>query len=160
MVLDLTNSSRYYRFNSEVPDAEHKGICYRKVYIHTYVLQRVLCQTRSSRPQIPCRGRGQAPQPSAVNHAVWEICTSLTSSPQKFVLMHCTHGFNRTGGDRTTALCQHAYPLTLAACCYIGYIIACVLMRLLGASVERSLRSFAEGRLPGIYKDGEHSLCQ
>lgn len=31
MVLDLTNSYRYYNFNDEFPDAEGKEIAYRKV---------------------------------------------------------------------------------------------------------------------------------
>jgi hypothetical protein len=33
MVLDLTNSSRYYNFAAEVPNAEQRGIFYRKVCI-------------------------------------------------------------------------------------------------------------------------------
>ena len=31
MVLDLTNSSRFYRFEAELPDAEKREIFYRKV---------------------------------------------------------------------------------------------------------------------------------
>ncbi|GAX84577.1 hypothetical protein CEUSTIGMA_g11998.t1 [Chlamydomonas eustigma] len=109
MVLDLTNSSRYYNFASEVPNAEQRGMFYRKV---------------------PCRGRGQTPPPAAVNQAVWEIFTFLEYFPQRYVLVHCTHGFNRT-----------------------GFIITCALTRLFESSVERSIKNFAEGRPPGIYKD-------
>jgi mRNA-capping enzyme len=47
--------------------------------------------------QIPCRGRGQTPPPAAVNQALWEIFTFLEYFPQRYVLVHCTHGFNRTG---------------------------------------------------------------
>jgi hypothetical protein len=46
--------------------------------------------------------------------------------------IHCTHGFNRT-----------------------GYVIACLMMRLLAATgmcVERAARRFAAQRPPGIYK--------
>jgi hypothetical protein len=31
LVLDLTNSSRYYRFHDEVPDHERRQIFYKKV---------------------------------------------------------------------------------------------------------------------------------
>jgi hypothetical protein len=31
LVLDLTNSNRYYNFQLEIPDAERRGIFYRKV---------------------------------------------------------------------------------------------------------------------------------
>uniref|UniRef100_A0A7R9V957 mRNA guanylyltransferase n=1 Tax=Chlamydomonas euryale TaxID=1486919 RepID=A0A7R9V957_9CHLO len=113
LVLDLTNSHRYYRFNDEYPDAEGKGLFYRKV---------------------PCRGKGQSPQPEAVNQAVYEIWAFLQHFPHKFVLVHCTHGFNRT-----------------------GYVIVCALMRMMsemGMTVDRAVRRFAEGRPPGIYKDG------
>ncbi len=83
MVLDLTKSTRYYRFERELPDAEAKKIIYCKV---------------------PCRGKGQSPQPEAVNHAVFEIFRFLLYSPNRFILCHCTHGFNRTGME---SLAQH-----------------------------------------------------
>lgn len=51
--------------------------------------------------QIPCRGRGQAPQPDAVNEFCWTI-TAFNQNGQPaegtyWTIVHCTHGFNRTG---------------------------------------------------------------
>jgi hypothetical protein len=90
------------------------------------------CSPTSS--QVPCRGKGQSPQAEAVNKAVYEIWRYVSYNPDRFVLVHCTHGFNRT-----------------------GFIIACALVRLkseIGMTLERAVRKFAEGRPPGIYKDG------
>ena len=40
-----------------------------------------------------------------------------------------------------------------------GYVIVNALMRFEESmSVERAVRKFAEGRMPGIYKDGEMAL--
>ncbi len=49
--------------------------------------------------QIACRGRGQSPQPSEVNEAVWHIFAhhQQPELKDKYILLHCTHGFNRTG---------------------------------------------------------------
>ena len=62
--------------------------------------------------QIRCKGRGEAPEPSAVNDFCWELSTFAQHQqaqklaalqenepvPAKLhVLVHCTHGFNRTG---------------------------------------------------------------
>jgi mRNA-capping enzyme len=47
--------------------------------------------------QIPCRGRGESPDPVAVNMAVWEIRKALVAQPNLYILVHCTHGFNRSG---------------------------------------------------------------
>jgi len=163
-VLDLTNSSRYYRFDFEVPDAEHKGICYRKVYMQT--CKHANMQT-SSMPNTLFPAAGPMPRTRPGASAV---CRKPGRVGDLYLLdlipaqvrSHALHArLQQNGwGPENCSVCQHAYPLTHAACCYIGYIIACVLMRLLGTSVERSLRSFAEGRLPGIYKDGAQSLCQ
>lgn len=48
-------------------------------------------------PQIPCRGKGESPEPAAVNRAVFELWRFWEYYPDRYVLMHCTHGFNRTG---------------------------------------------------------------
>jgi hypothetical protein len=45
MVLDLTNTSKYYRFQSEIPDADKRGIFYRKARAHTRVCARVMYAT-------------------------------------------------------------------------------------------------------------------
>jgi hypothetical protein len=47
--------------------------------------------------QVPCRGRGQSPSPLAVNIAVWEIRKALAANPSFYILVHCTHGYNRSG---------------------------------------------------------------
>eukprot|EP00775_Hariotina_reticulata_P011715 gene11715-11860_t len=107
MVLDLSNSDKYY-------DPE----CFT-----THSVRYV---------KVPCRGRGQSPDPLAVNMAVWEIRKTLAQA-DVYILVHCTHGFNRS-----------------------GFIIVCAALRLLaerGFCVERLLRRFAEQRPPGIYKD-------
>ncbi|KAF6258115.1 mRNA capping enzyme, catalytic domain-containing protein [Scenedesmus sp. NREL 46B-D3] len=107
MVLDLSNSDRYY--DPGVITAN----CVRYV-------------------KVPCRGRGVSPDPLAVNMAVWEIRKALAVNKNFYILVHCTHGFNRS-----------------------GFIIVCAAMRLLadkGYCVERGIRYFREQRTPGIYK--------
>lgn len=47
--------------------------------------------------QVPCRGRGVSPEPLAVNMAVWEIRKCMAANPAFYILVHCTHGFNRSG---------------------------------------------------------------
>ena len=62
--------------------------------------------------QIHCKGRGEAPAPAAVNDFCWELSTfaqhqqaqrefalkeHIPEPPKLYVLVHCTHGFNRTG---------------------------------------------------------------
>lgn len=78
-------------------------------------------------PQIPCRGRGQAPEPEAVNDFVWEVASQKVANAT--VLVHCTHGFNRT-----------------------GYMIVSYCVRMHGWTVEKALYNFALARPPGIYK--------
>ncbi|KAF8072474.1 Rngtt [Scenedesmus sp. PABB004] len=86
MVLDLSNSDKYY----DPAEFTAANVRYAKV---------------------PCRGRGVSPEPLAVNMAVWEIRKALALNPNFYVLVHCTHGFNRS-----------------------GFIIVCACMRLLAAS--------------------------
>ena len=47
--------------------------------------------------QIPCRGRGQVPAPESVNSFVWELMSWNNNYPGAWTVLHCTHGFNRTG---------------------------------------------------------------
>lgn len=62
--------------------------------------------------QIKCKGRGEAPDPSAVNDFCWELSSfaqhqqaqreaahrEQNPEPAKlYALVHCTHGYNRTG---------------------------------------------------------------
>ncbi|GLC40885.1 hypothetical protein PLESTB_000012700 [Pleodorina starrii] len=113
-VIDLTKSRNYYDFNREMEELGAMNITYVKV---------------------ACRGRGESPQPSEVNEAVWHIFThhSLPETQNKYILLHCTHGFNRT-----------------------GYMIVAALVRLRrdrAMTVRRALQRFAQARPPGIYKD-------
>ena len=108
LVIDLTNSKRYYR----IDNWRDLGIRHVK---------------------IPNRGRGEAPAPQAVNDFVYEVATYLQNNPAGYVMVHCTHGFNRT-----------------------GYMIVSYLMRMLAdqkTTLEQTLFHFARVRPPGIYKN-------
>ncbi len=107
MVIDLTNSNRYYRRQTW----EEHGFYHLK---------------------IPNRGRGEVPAAQAVNDFVFEVQSYINSNPAGYVLVHCTHGFNRT-----------------------GYMIVSHLLRILGdetTTVEKALGMFSQVRSPGIYK--------
>ena len=117
--------------------------------------------------QVPCRGKGQPPDTTAVNKAVYEIWAFLEHYPKKYVFLHCTHGFNRTGWS---VGCSPAYiQLLLLSACHdytsnyrmwpsLGYVIVCALIRLLDTDVDRAIKGFAGGRKPGIYKNGKVQL--
>ncbi|KAI8560649.1 hypothetical protein RHMOL_Rhmol04G0274100 [Rhododendron molle] len=85
LVIDLTNTSRYY----QASDWKKEGIK------HVKVLQFLFSQKQSKR----------------------------------YILVHCTHGHNRT-----------------------GYMIVHYLMRTLSISVTQAIKLFADVRPPGIYK--------
>ncbi|XP_047980187.1 mRNA-capping enzyme isoform X3 [Salvia hispanica] len=106
LVIDLTNSSRYYNLN----DWRKEGIKHVK---------------------IPCKGRDSVPENEAVNKFVYEVqqFMSRQRQPKKHILVHCTHGHNRT-----------------------GYMIAHYLMRTSPISVTQAIKTFSEARPPGIYK--------
>ncbi|KAG5550417.1 hypothetical protein RHGRI_015392 [Rhododendron griersonianum] len=106
LVIDLTNTSRYY----SASDWKKEGIKYVK---------------------IQCKGRDSVPDNEAVNCFVYEIAqfVSRQKHSKKYVLVHCTHGHNRT-----------------------GYMIVHYLMRSLSMSVTQAIRCFADARPPGIYK--------
>lgn len=117
MVIDLTNSSRYYRRETFEQVTTYKG---EEVggYLHV---------------KIPNKGRGEVPAPQAVNDFVFEAFSHLNRCPEAYILVHCTHGFNRT-----------------------GFMICSYLMRVLADPTTRLtnvLRMFTEARPPGIYKD-------
>ncbi|PNW80070.1 hypothetical protein CHLRE_08g376700v5 [Chlamydomonas reinhardtii] len=117
-VIDLTKSRNYYHIGKEMDE-----------------LAGMHLPTDINYVKIECRGRGESPRPAEVNEAVWHIFIhSVTPELQnKYILLHCTHGFNRT-----------------------GFVIVSALMRLRkdrGLSVRRALQRFAAARPPGIYKD-------
>jgi mRNA-capping enzyme len=47
--------------------------------------------------QVPMQGRGAVPEPELVNHLFWLFLNYTLEYPEKYIVMHCTHGFNRTG---------------------------------------------------------------
>ncbi|KAG8374389.1 hypothetical protein BUALT_Bualt11G0126800 [Buddleja alternifolia] len=106
LVIDLTNSSRYYNLN----DWKKEGIKHVK---------------------IACKGRDSVPENEDVNKFVYEVSQFLArqKQPKKHILVHCTHGHNRT-----------------------GYMIVHYLMRTLPISVTQAIKIFADARPPGIYK--------
>ncbi|EFN54818.1 hypothetical protein CHLNCDRAFT_24090 [Chlorella variabilis] len=108
LVIDLTNSSRYY----DARQWHERGVQYIK-----------------ASGGIPCRGRGAAPPPEAVTDLCWEMYAYLQQCPQGMALIHCTHGFNRT-----------------------GYMVASYLARMMSWTVPKALDAFAHKRPPGIYK--------
>ena len=61
---------------------------------------------QSTGQQIQCRGRGETPEPEAVNSFVWTLMTYLRAEPCKHVIVHCTHGFNRTGASVVLSHCS------------------------------------------------------
>lgn len=108
MVIDLTNTTRYYKPS----EWQSNGIRYMK---------------------IACKGRDAVPDSLSVNTFVYEVAKFMQSNKMKrlnkYVLVHCTHGFNRT-----------------------GYMIVNYLIRIQGISVKEAVERFAGARPPGIYK--------
>ncbi|XVF78902.1 hypothetical protein PTKIN_Ptkin14bG0175100 [Pterospermum kingtungense] len=105
LVIDLTNTSRYY----PVTDLKKEGIKHVK---------------------IQCRGRDAVPDALSVNTFVYEVSQFLLpQKSKKYILVHCTHGHNRT-----------------------GYMIIHYLMRYQMISVTQAINIFSEARPPGIYK--------
>lgn len=47
--------------------------------------------------QVECKGRGESPRPEDVNNFFWEVIKFRNDCPGFKILVHCTHGFNRTG---------------------------------------------------------------
>jgi len=64
--------------------------------------------------QVPCQGHNESPDAYAVNAAVFEIERIMAFRPNDYILMHCTHGFNRTGArggrGRGGASCMTTRP--------------------------------------------------
>ncbi|KAM4096946.1 hypothetical protein ACJW30_08G143900 [Castanea mollissima] len=110
LVVDLTNTTRYY----PVWDLKNEGIKHVK---------------------IQCKGRDAVPDNVSVNKFVHEVSQFISrqrSIDKYHVVVHCTHGHNRT-----------------------GYMIVHYIMRSLfpaSVSVTQAINVFAEARPPGIYK--------
>ncbi|XP_004301983.1 PREDICTED: mRNA-capping enzyme-like [Fragaria vesca subsp. vesca] len=105
LVIDLTNTTRYY----PTSDLKKEGI--RHV-------------------RIPCKGRDSVPDNLSVNRFVYEVIRFKQMYPKKYILVHCTHGHNRTG----------------------FMIIHCLMRTLPVHTVTEEIQIFAKARPPGIYK--------
>ncbi|XP_068338757.1 uncharacterized protein [Pyrus communis] len=106
LVIDLTNTTRYYPLS----DWTKEGIRHVK---------------------IQCRGRDSAPDNAAVDKFLYEVSQffSHSTNPMRYILVHCTHGHNRT-----------------------GFMIVHFLVRNESISVTQAIDTFARARPPGIYK--------
>ncbi|KAF3489790.1 hypothetical protein F2Q69_00056151 [Brassica cretica] len=108
LVIDLTNTTRYYNPSTEL--LRREGIEYVK---------------------IRCSGRDSVPDNVSVNTFVHEVNQfERRNFSKKSVLVHCTHGHNRT-----------------------GFMVVHYLMRSNTLmSVTQALKTFYDARPPGIYK--------
>ncbi|OIV89605.1 hypothetical protein TanjilG_15800 [Lupinus angustifolius] len=150
LVIDLTNTSRYY----PVSDLKKEGIKHVK---------------------IQCKGRDSVPDNLAVNQFVYEVTQFLVRQKhsKKYILVHCTHGHNRTGymiihylmrsmSMSVTQVTQflvrqkHSKKYILVHCTHghnrTGYMIIHYLMRSMSMSVTQAIKRFSDARPPGIYK--------
>ncbi|KAG2239784.1 hypothetical protein Bca4012_014949 [Brassica carinata] len=107
LVIDLTNTARYYNPSTEL---KREGIEYVK---------------------IRCTGRDSVPDNVSVNTFVHEVNQlERRNFSNKYVLVHCTHGHNRT-----------------------GFMVVHYLMRSRPLmSVTQAIKTFYDARPPGIYK--------
>ncbi|KAM3304548.1 hypothetical protein P3S67_011414 [Capsicum chacoense] len=102
-----------------------------------YSFRQVLQPTENWRKEgikhvkIQSRGRGAVPDNESVNLFVYEVSQFLARQKhaKKHILLHCTHGHNRT-----------------------GFMIVYYLMRTLSISVSQAIKIFSDARPPGIYK--------
>ncbi|KAI0231116.1 mRNA-capping enzyme [Lamellibrachia satsuma] len=102
--IDLTNTSRFY----DKKAVEALGCNYLK---------------------LQCRGHGETPSDEQVNAFV-KICdTFIRKNPLEIIVVHCTHGFNRT-----------------------GFLIVSYLVLKQDWSVEAAVDKFSRMRPPGVYK--------
>ncbi|AAD56326.1 putative mRNA capping enzyme, RNA guanylyltransferase [Arabidopsis thaliana] len=106
LVIDLTNTTRYY----STTDLKKEGIKHVK---------------------IACKGRDAVPDNVSVNAFVNEVNQFVLNlkHSKKYILVHCTHGHNRT-----------------------GFMIVHYLMRSGPMNVTQALKIFSDARPPGIYK--------
>eukprot|EP01134_Creolimax_fragrantissima_P004099 CFRG4099T1 len=106
LIIDLTKTDRYYKKQ----EIEEKYKCKYK--------------------KLKCDGYGEVP-PDDVVISFNAICQSFWRQfPDKYIGVHCTHGFNRT-----------------------GYMICSYMVDVIDMSVEDAVDFFAAARPAGIYKD-------
>lgn len=105
LVINLTFSRKYYNGDDLIDD---HNVEYR---------------------QIACRGHGEAPQPNE-RAEFTRVCKQfLARNPNKIIVVHCTHGYNRT-----------------------GFMICHFLVSERDWGVDAAIGEFANKRPPGIYK--------
>ncbi|XP_050366167.1 uncharacterized protein LOC126784719 isoform X2 [Argentina anserina] len=106
LVIDLTNTTRYYPLS----DWGREHIRHVK---------------------IKCQGRDSVPDSDSVNRFIDEVSKffSHRTDPMKYILVHCTHGHNRT-----------------------GFMIVHYLIHTKSITVTEAISQFARARHPGIYK--------
>ena len=108
LMIDLTNGNRYYK----AEDVQRCGVRYEK---------------------IRCAGHGESPSPESVDYFHTIVLTWRQTNPEKLVVVHCTHGHNRT-----------------------GFMIVHHLIRASTTTVRvaDAVYRFSKLRSPGIYKRG------
>ncbi len=90
---------------------------------------------------------------------VWTLMTYLHAEPHKHVVVHCTHGYNRTGASpplhglltSSASHTRHGAGKGCSAAPPAGYMLVNYMVRH-GLSVADALQVFAKHRPPGIYK--------
>ena len=111
MVIDLTNTSKYYNghvdFKSE-KETEEEVIIYHK---------------------FPIEGYMELPSAETIQQFTNLVIDFEKKNPDKQIVIHCTHGLNRT-----------------------GYLIAHYLINVKGLSVSEALKLFSRSRPPGLIK--------
>ncbi|XP_052878179.1 uncharacterized protein LOC108471043 isoform X2 [Gossypium arboreum] len=142
LVIDSTNTSRYY----QTTDLKKKGIKHVK---------------------IQCRGRDAVPENASVNTFVYEVSQFLLrQKSNKYILVHCTHGHNRTGYMIIHYL-MRTQPMSVTRvsnfCCwwwYVFLVFSSICFRYsqwntiyyFCLTFSASNKFFSEARPPGIYK--------
>jgi mRNA-capping enzyme len=125
-IIDLTKTERYYT-------PEQEGLSTARTPLHgPGVVKHV---------KIPCAGSDGPPTPSEVNQFIYWVDVLLDEALRSrreagewpVILVHCTHGFNRTG-----AMLVH-------------YAMRCKGAR---PDLVNAVARFADARTPGIYKEG------
>lgn len=102
--IDLTNTTRFYSKN----EIEGNDCKYLK---------------------LQCRGHGETPSKEQTTAFIELVHNFIAKHPLSNILVHCTHGFNRT-----------------------GFLIVSYLVTKMDFSLDNALEIFAKARPPGIYK--------
>lgn len=106
------------------------------------------------------QGRGAVPEPELVNHLFWLFLNYTLEYPENFIVMHCTHGFNRTGAAVDVSMpadrLHHGNRGKLVQFwqLHAGYVLASLMLRMdPRLNVADAVTTFAKLRPPGIYKE-------